>query len=184
MLINKRTHLKTLLLSIYYNIYGPEYYYPLLSQGVLGEGDKETFMAAALVAAESYYRVKTGVIAVGRHNGQEYMTTGMVQHHPFDDLLHTGTNDMAVRPAFLPSNSPKMNAGHLVDEGDLFIVDKRRLRLWGSLEDQEKRFGYDLEKVVWELLVKTGCELENVIKEWKGRKRICGRLEEHWQAVF
>jgi alpha 1,2-mannosyltransferase len=184
LLINKRTHLKTLLLSVYYNIYGPEYYYPLLSQGALGEGDKETFMAAALVAAEPYYRVKTGVTAVGRHNGRQLMGTGMVQHHPLDDLLRTGTNDTVVRPAFLHSNTPKMNAGHLVDEGDLFAVDKKRLRLWGSLEDQEKRFGYDLEKVVWELLVKTGCELEKVIREWKGRRRMCGRLKEHWKAVF
>ena len=87
-LINKRTHLQTLLLAIYYNIYGPDYYYPLLSQGVLGQGDKETFMAAALVLGQSYYRVKTGVAIVGRHSGVEFKGSGMVQHHPSNNLLY------------------------------------------------------------------------------------------------
>ena len=49
LLINKSKHMKTLLLATYYNIYGPNYYYPLLSQGALGQGDKETFMAGAMV---------------------------------------------------------------------------------------------------------------------------------------
>ena len=77
-----------------------------------------------------------------------------------------------------------MNAGHLADEGDVFAVDQKRLRLWGSKEDQEQRFGCDLEMVVWKLLVETGCELELVLREWKGRDRLCGRLEEHWKEVF
>jgi len=191
LLINKRTHLKTLLLAIYYNIYGPNYYYPLLSQGVLGQGDKETFMAAALVSGQSYHRVKTKVKSIGRNNGQEYKGSGMIQHHPYDDLLQSeaqasgnGSEEIVVRPAFLHANTPKMNAGHLVDEGDLFSVKHKRLRLWGSREGQEKLFGYDVEKTVWELLLKTGCELEEIIGEWKGRKRMCGRLEEHWDEMF
>lgn len=184
LLINKNTHLKTLLLAIYYNIYGPDYYYPLLSQGVLGQGDKETFMAAALVTGQPFYRVKKGVASIGRHNGAEHKGSGMVQHHPSDDMAQNEENHMVVRPAFVHANTPKMNAGHLVDEGDLFTVDHKRLRLWGSKEEQEKLFGCDLEKVVWELLVKTGCELEKVAGEWKGRDRLCGRLEEHYKEVF
>lgn len=192
LLMNKKTHLRTLLLAIYYNIYGPDYYYPLLSQGVIGQGDKETFMAAALVVGDSYYRVKTAVAAIGRHVEDEFKGSGMIQHHPSDDVQFAGTQKTdnitkraaMVRPAFVHANTPKMNAGHLVDEGDLFTVGQKRLRLWGSKEDQERRFGHDLEKVVWELLVKTGCELENVVKEWKWRERLCARLEEHWRETF
>lgn len=186
LLINKKTHLKTLLLAIYYNIYGPDYYYPLLSQGVIGQGDKETFMAAALVLGEPYYRVKTGVVSIGRSNGEEWKGSGMIQHHPSDDVLHTQPLDTQVRPAFVHANTPKMNAGHLVDEGDLFSVRTRgsRVRLWGPKSLQENLFGVDLEKLVWELLVKTGCELEKVVKEWKGRERLCERLEEHWKKMF
>ncbi|KAE8448957.1 hypothetical protein EG329_008753 [Mollisiaceae sp. DMI_Dod_QoI] len=188
-LFNKKTHLKTLLLAIYYNIYGPDTYYPLLSQGVLGQGDKETFMAAALVAGESYYRVKTGVASIGRNDGKEFRGSGMIQHHPHDDFLRQASNnengsEILVRPAFMHANTPKMNAGHLVDEGDLFSIHRERLRLWGSREEQEKLFGVDLEKVVWGLLVETGCELEFRIEEWRDRERMCGRLEEHWKDVF
>lgn len=192
-LINKRTHLKSLLLAIYYNIYGPDHYYPLLSQGVLGQGDKETFMAAALVLEQPYYRVKTGVIAVSRRDGRATKGSAMVQHNPSDDLRHIGGQDASgngkakvkVRPAFLHANTPKMNAGHLVDEGDLFTANgKKRLRLWGSQKEQEQQFGYDLEKEVWKLLLHTGCELKDIIAEWKGRKNMCGRLEAHFKAVF
>lgn len=30
---------------------------------------------------------------------------------------------------------------------------------------------------VWELLVEIGCELEHVLGEWKGRERMCARLQ-------
>lgn len=57
LLINKRVHFKTLVLAMYYNYYGPEYFYPLLTQGAAGEGDKETFIAAAHKLGLPYYQV-------------------------------------------------------------------------------------------------------------------------------
>ncbi|CEP64414.1 alpha-1,2-mannosyltransferase MNN5 LALA0_S11e03576g [Lachancea lanzarotensis] len=59
MVIDKVRHLKTLLLALYYNVYGPEWYYSLMSQGTAGEGDKETFASAAHVLGLPYYQVKT-----------------------------------------------------------------------------------------------------------------------------
>jgi alpha 1,2-mannosyltransferase len=53
-LLSKRSHLRSLLLTIYYNYHGPSHYYPLLSQGAAGEGDKETFVAAATAMQESF----------------------------------------------------------------------------------------------------------------------------------
>lgn len=191
LLINKKTHLKTLLLANYYNIYGPKYYYPLLSQGALGQGDKETFMAAALVLDEPFYRVKTGVKSVSRDDGYELKGSGMIQSHPADDLKYfeTGNTSIAnkqtsVRPAFLHANTPKMNAGHLVDEGDLLNYSNEPIRLWGSRQEQEEKLGHDAEKVIWELLVQTGCELAGVIREWQGRDKMCEKLEGHWQDLF
>ena len=49
MVLDKSRHADTLLLSTYYNYYGPDYYYTLLTQHGPGEGDKETFLHAALV---------------------------------------------------------------------------------------------------------------------------------------
>ncbi|KAF1352420.1 mannosyltransferase putative-domain-containing protein [Delphinella strobiligena] len=191
LLINKRTQLKTLLLANYYNIYGPDYYYPLLSQGALGQGDKETFLAAAYVLDMPWYRVKTRVQAVGRLVSGIDKGSGMIQHHPLDDWIHaqaqnnTEATTTRVRPAFLHANTPKMNAGHLVDEGDLLDTeDQHRLRLWGSQASQVDEFGLDVEKAVWELLVQTGCELQYTVREWEKRDRLCERLEEHFQDLF
>lgn len=197
LLINKSTNLKTLLLANYYNIYGPLYYYPLLSQGALGQGDKETFLAAALVLGGTWYRVSTAVKSVNRWVEGEYKGSGMVQHHPHDDLQkkqaqssalssdNTSTPDIVhgVRPAFLHANTPKMNAGHLVDEGDL-MNGETRLRLWGSKEEQVAIFGEDIEAVVWGILVDSGCALQHVVREWKQRERLCERLGDFWKGLF
>lgn len=188
--VNKATHLAPLLLATYYNIFGPDYYYPLLSQGAMGQGDKETFLAAAVALNATYYRIKTPAASLGRHDGATQKGTAMVQHLPSDDLKHesTGhdsTGHDSIRPMFLHSNTPKMNAGHLVDEGDLVSVDgETRLRLLGSKEELVKRFGFDVEQSIWDIMVQSGCELQDIIEEWKGRERLCERLTEHYKKVF
>lgn len=57
LLINKKTHFNTLLLALYYNINGPAGYYPLLSQGGAGEGDKETWVLAAHILKQKWWQV-------------------------------------------------------------------------------------------------------------------------------
>lgn len=189
--INKATHLAPLLLATYYNIWGPDHYYPMLSQGALGQGDKETFLAAAVNLNSTYYRIKTPAGKLGRNDGLTDKTTGLVQHLPSDDHhYYSGTSSSppshkSIRAMFLHSNTPKMNAGHLVDEGDLVSWNgDTRLRLFGKKEDMMKQFGSDVERSIWDLLVQTGCELQDVIEEWKERERMCERLEQHYQAVF
>lgn len=49
MIVDKARHADTLLLSAYYNYYGPDFYYAMLTQHGPGEGDKETYFQAALV---------------------------------------------------------------------------------------------------------------------------------------
>lgn len=185
LVINKKTHLEALLLATYYNLFGTEYFYPLLSQGALGQGDKETFMAAAVALEAPYYRVRTAAAALGRHDGSKHKGTAIVQHLPADDAESRQGGAQSIRPVFLHANTPKMNAGHLVDEGDLISVDgKSRLRLLGTKVDAEKMFGFDVEDTIWDLLVQTGCELAGSIREWKKREKLCDRLTEHHKLVF
>ncbi|GME81402.1 unnamed protein product [Ambrosiozyma monospora] len=61
-LIRKSTHFDVLLLALYYNLDGPQGYYPLLSQCGPGEGDKETFVAAATCLKKNYYQVARPLI--------------------------------------------------------------------------------------------------------------------------
>lgn len=267
MLVDKAGHLDTLLLAAYYNIFGPDWFYPLLSQGALGQGDKETFLAAAVVLGRPWTRVHKAVEvlgsrrAAGRGLGN---VSGMVQFHPGDDLAaqnaaaaggkqdasSTGSGDAPnaaasqkpthsqparepaepanrqadsqptdkppdkraakppdkqpedppalrwagerrdmpeskkkIRPMFIHANTPKMNAGHLVDEGDL-VDGGKSVRLWGSRAEAITRFGEDIERVVWREIVYFGCALEKVVWEWRDRERLCERLRAHWRRVF
>ena len=54
-----------MLMTLYYNIFGPEIYYKLFSLGALGEGDKDTFAAAALACGEKYYQVASSIRTLG-----------------------------------------------------------------------------------------------------------------------
>ncbi|XBW35298.1 hypothetical protein QEN19_000866 [Hanseniaspora menglaensis] len=65
MMLNKKQHWKTLLLSLYYNIYGPNVFYHLLSQYSSGQGDKETFIAAAHLLDLPYYQIFTSASVDG-----------------------------------------------------------------------------------------------------------------------
>jgi len=192
LLISKSKHLSSLLLACYYNIYGPQYYYPILSQGAAGEGDKETFLAAAVVLGLSYYRVREHVGTIGYFTEEgEFKGNAMVQYHPGDDLsVHNGTwpteqTSNTVRPFFLHAHLPKLNVGRMLDETTLTSPAGEALRLWGSKEGVQKLFeGRDLEKEVWQEMRDTTCALEGVMKDWRGKENLCTRVKEHYLALF
>ncbi|KAG7192791.1 uncharacterized protein KQ657_001577 [Scheffersomyces spartinae] len=87
MIINKGTHFQTLLLSLYYNVYGPKLYYRLTSLGGAGEGDKETFPLAAFALGQPFYQVKTMMKTIGfyKDNGGGFRGVGMAQRNPLED---------------------------------------------------------------------------------------------------
>lgn len=189
LLVSKNTHLSSLLLAAYYNIFGPDYYYPIFSQGCPGQGDKETFLAAAIVLGLPYYRVKQYVGALGYTD----MTGGfhgkaMEQYHAGDDYLSRNTTDHAKsRPFFLHANTRKMNVARFLDDGDVFMpgTDRQvRLRIWGSPESTIGTIGYDVEKVVWGEMLYIGCAMEHILEDFRGRKKLCERAREHYEAVF
>ncbi|GMM58015.1 alpha-1,2-mannosyltransferase [Maudiozyma humilis] len=82
LMINKSKHLATVLLALYYNVNGPNWYYPIFSQKAAGEGDKETFIAAANFYDLPFYQVKTTVGVDGYHqaHGKGYRGVAMLQH--------------------------------------------------------------------------------------------------------
>lgn len=87
LLISKKTHSDVILLSLYYNIYGPNYYYHLLTQWAPGQGDKDTFLAAANLLNSKYYQIKTSVKAIGYHHvkNDEFRGTAQGQYSPIDE---------------------------------------------------------------------------------------------------
>lgn len=86
LLINKATHGKTLLLSLYYNLYGPNLFYKLFSLGEQGEGDKDTFVAAAIVTKQKYYQLKSFIKTFGyADNNNNFQGVAMGQKDPIAD---------------------------------------------------------------------------------------------------
>lgn len=199
-LVSKSKHITTLLLAAYYNLFGPGYYYPILSQGALGEGDKETFLAASVVLGNAYYRVRERVGTIGYHDEEGVFHGGaMVQHDPRDDYKQhkpdlrrafenspttPTTAKPTVQPFFLHANYPKMNLGRLLDESGLRTQTGERRRLWGPKDPLVKRFGMDVERVVWNAMVEPGCELRDSLRDWQGLDRVCDRARDHWNEVF
>lgn len=81
-LLNKDIHRESLLMMLYYNYYGPEYYYPLLCQGSHGAGEKETFVQAAMAVGLPWYQVRTAPIPLGRFVNDTFRGTGIAQADP------------------------------------------------------------------------------------------------------
>lgn len=109
-LINKKVHFKTLVLAMYYNFYGPKFYYPLLSQGAAGEGDKETFLAAAHKFKLPYYQVQEFNREFGPldPNTNKHNYFGMGQYDPIIDCIQSSKHEKylnPVEPTYGKSNS-------------------------------------------------------------------------------
>lgn len=78
-LINKVEQFDTLLLALYYNTYGPAWYYTLFSEHGSGQGDKETFIGAATSLNKPFYQVKTPV-TFSAYVSDGFKGVGLLQH--------------------------------------------------------------------------------------------------------
>jgi alpha 1,2-mannosyltransferase len=105
LLISKKTHIRTLLLCTYYNYWGPSHYYPLLSQGAAGEGDKETFVAAASVMQENFYQVSEAICALGHGTDGGMAGSAMAQFNPIQDFVLTSQGKWRIRGDKAPAPS-------------------------------------------------------------------------------
>jgi hypothetical protein len=83
--INKKLHHKSLMATVYYNLYGFKYYYWLLGQGAVGIGDKDTFIAGLTVFKEPYYFMKQRPLLYGYNHKGGFQDTTMIQFDPEQD---------------------------------------------------------------------------------------------------
>lgn len=194
MLVNKVSHAAPMLLSAYYNRYGPEHFYWLLSQGAIGHGDKDTYMAAIRHFGKPVYQVKQTPRRIGyRCNGGE-RPIASAQSHPFDDWLIAIQNVSTLHPnhsmlqdapmprvLFVHGNLPKNDAVSLMDwtipkdwDDQLFCDHGTGAahRQWGPKEFTLYHYGYDAEKAMWDQMRWLACEHEAGVKRWKEGKSV------------
>lgn len=176
MLINKKIHFRALLLALYYNLEGQFGYYPLLSQGGAGEGDKETFVAAATYYGLKYYQVrKKPDRAYGYYKWEGwFIDSSIIQYDPmrdyrvlqhinreiesrieldgrefrynYFDLQQHKISIEISKPMFYHVHETKMDPFKLYQDRATYDQDGKKLR---NLGGDFPRFGFDLEAFLW-----------------------------------
>lgn len=195
LLLLKTTHQRSLLLATYYNYYGPTHYYRLLSQGGPGEGDKETFLAAANVMNETFYATSESVQAIGHmKNDGGIDGSAMVQYDPAQDyaltqngLWRVKDNSVAEspRPFFVHANFPKFDPATIFDQGAPTKDSNGKDRLaWTDQQRTIKGFGIDVERRFWEEIKGTACEFEDKFKSWQESQDICKNAKAYWENIY
>ncbi|EUC46171.1 glycosyltransferase family 71 protein [Bipolaris oryzae ATCC 44560] len=204
LLMNKDLHRETLLMMVYYNYYGPDFYYILFSQGAPGAGDKETFTQAALAVGLPFYQVRTTPMALGRFLNGTYEGTAIAQADPRLDYqylppMRNHIHDQALWqdkdlvsqsqrnkprtapskpiPLFIHQNNLKLDPAYVLNDKRPFDMEGHSHRLWGKKEDMQKQLGYDVEQRMWEVVVEEGCR-----EDARGEK--CRKLRGWYRDVF
>lgn len=193
-LLSKKTHQRSLLLAAYYNYYGPKHYYLLLSQGSPGEGDKETFLAAASVLNESFYATSEPVKPIGHVNKDGGVAaSAMVQYDPIQDydLTQKGlwrVKDPSVaeqpRPFFVHAHYPKFNPATIFDAGSpTRDASGNDQPVWTEEKITIESLNTTSEKAFWEEIKWTACELEGEFNTWREKKDICKNVTRYLEKV-
>ncbi|KAI5290105.1 hypothetical protein KEM54_002426 [Ascosphaera aggregata] len=194
LLVSKKSHEKMLLLSTYYNLYGPDKYYKLLSQGGPGEGDKETFIPSAVMLDLPFYDVSTGPAIWGYWDRAHTKWEGgvMFQVDPiwdynlpkFKKYSYSWTKQPWA-PAnvyfFCHANVPKLDPIRVFDHnGKVWDNDGKPRRMWETIDSMFDRIGWDVEGALWYALRDTACKLEEGnYTRWKDREeKLCGVIKD------
>ncbi|CAI4216333.1 unnamed protein product [Parascedosporium putredinis] len=184
LMYDKGMHADSLILATYFNLYGPEQYYPLLSQHGPGEGDKETFLQAALSLGKPFYDVKENVGIVGRVIEGHHRGAAMIQHDPSEDwklreYLRTHGKPMTkpsgepvkASPLFIHHNIAKMDIYELSGDSEPLSIktDEGKVdRLWGWPDGLYESAGFDIEKAMFGTIIRAKCEVMAPASECTG----------------
>jgi alpha 1,2-mannosyltransferase len=161
---NKHSHFASLTLACYYNFYGPDYFYPLLSLGAAGEGDKETFLLACDALGQPYTFIDTNIVTIGYNEVSEFHGSGMMQADPQN----------ISRYLFIHAHYPKMDGPNLFAEGTLQNSQGDRIpSFWGVAASDMA--GYDVETAAFEELAYVECNSSLATPD----SVICHRIIDH-----
>lgn len=200
LMYHKPRHTDSLLLALYYNFHGPNYYYPLQAQGNAGEGDKETFLWSQVVFGDAFYSVQQMIRAMGYLTlSGEWRGSAMAQFDPRNDATYTMLGPAAYDdrglsvfpPMFLHVNFPKINPASIFQDvsfgckGPTKDSDGSMRRLWTENEEQAVGyFGFDVERRLWRVVRDVACEFEGTFSAWEGQTDVCANATAYWDAVY
>lgn len=120
--VSKSLHFRSLLLTCYYNVLGPEIFFPLIMQGGPGEGDKDTYAVAATIMGEKFYQTQRRPVTLGyRDEHDDFKGKAMVQPHPVNDYaIYVEKKPKQTNERFLNlhANYLKMNPKYLIQPSE------------------------------------------------------------------
>jgi len=190
--IRKSTHIKSLLLAMYYNLFGPDIYFTLLMQNGHGEGDKDTYAAAAIICGESYYQTQRRPVTLGtRYGGQNFKGFAMVQPDPMVDYeRYEEGKDTTEKFFALHANSLKSNPKYLLQgytEPIRGAPPLQQGRFFGDMSNIRKEIieDVDVEQRLFRIMSEVACEWavkENYVpRDWEDQDpvRFCNILKKH-----
>ncbi|CAF9931092.1 MAG: hypothetical protein GOMPHAMPRED_005827 [Gomphillus americanus] len=181
--VNKATHGAALLLSRYYGLYRYHWLH-LLSQDLVDEGDKETFQRATRALNLPFYQVAEPPDRIGYRCNESQKPLASGQHHPIDDyflsslsIRRENTDDMlqdgvTPRTLFIHCNLPKLDpAVYPIWHDNKTWPDLQRCndvahRMWGSRALTVIKYGWDVEKAVWDQMRWVACNTESMQSHW------------------
>ena len=180
-IINKRVHLSTLILSLYYNLNGPNVYYILLTGDKDGGfGHKETVTAASHVLNNPYYSINTNVDSNGYWYGDEFHGVSMLQYDPIvdsysyeaymDKYSKKGKHKLTYKnyqrwlkqsnerrsPLFLNINNPALRPIELIKDNIVKKENGDRIKLISDTP----YFGGLFERDIWRVMNDYICHLQ------------------------
>lgn len=147
-LVNKSKHLKSLMLTLYYNILGPDYYYLLFTLNSAGQGDKETFLFGPWVMNQTYFIVPDHFEWIGNHNKKTKKFESMALGH-FD---LPSTNNTTYKYIFMHLSYPKYFPHLLLDK--ILPENHVHVRLYTS---NRHKLDYDLDLRMFQFFVNGMC---------------------------
>lgn len=158
LLVNKRSQVKTLFLALYLNIYGLDYYYPLISQGSAGEGDKDTYIVAAFALKQPVYQVKETVTFLGYFDkaNDEFISGGLGQCNPMTEheiylMEHNIVGGKCSDFMFIHLSNPK----YFPDKITVNFVDKKTGVERYQFDNINTDFDFELQ--LWEIMTQLLC---------------------------
>ncbi|MCJ1376179.1 hypothetical protein MMC20_007419 [Loxospora ochrophaea] len=185
LLLSKQRHTKTLKLIAYYSYYGLSHYFRLLSQGAVGAGDKETFVAAALSLKAPFYTVGEKIDTLGYFgDDNEFRGTGACQANPCYDYNSRGLGKAPSEPKrlFVHSQTYKANAQSMIT---VFRDEVGNRRMWGPAEGMIAKFGFDVEMAMWDEILYTACSLGgHKFNGWDRAEKVCHESREVYKVLF
>ena len=183
---DKSRHWKSLLLATYYNYYGPQVYYTLITQGWAGWGDKDTFPMALRSLRQKYSMIDTGELKTLFVDGTVH-GIGMLQADP-SNLTH-------YQPMFMHSNIVKWSVREFFCVGcasdaeepiTTSLFENPGSAIHSHLKEHRRIFnihdmqgwGIDPEPMMWRVMEQTAC------RSVRKNKKLCKRVRKHMEKAF